>query len=189
MLPTGKVDGMLWETTSGQLIHTHVSGKFKTEYKPFDLYLVDDSSIKEGDWYFLLKDKTPMTTCNDEIVLENLNILGCKKIIATTDKYLGLEDVGKAGYSVDEFYPELPQLQQSFIEEYCGNPVGKVMVEYEYYKQNGMPDESSSLRLKLNQDNTVNITSVEDDSVKMYTAAEVIVFCEEAVAGWIEENL
>jgi len=97
----------------------------------------------------------------------------CLKIIVTTDKKL-------TGVS---------QLQQSFVEEYCKRGgVGKVMAEYysdcvchlEGDNHRVVPitgttcmhcGESILEKLKLNQDNTINISFIEE---KMYSEAFVL---------------
>ena len=141
MLPTDKTDGMLWETTSGQLIHTHVSGKFKTEYKPFNLYIVTDDEIKEGDWCLFFWDgmkdgelgqvgSEPQQYLPSKGHTLNLNL---RKIIATTDPKLRSDSLIE-----DPARPEdnllirkgIPKIPQSLIESYCKNPVDKVMIEY-----------------------------------------------------------
>tara|TARA_B110000285_G_C14807031_1_gene460176 strand:+ start:65 stop:718 length:654 start_codon:yes stop_codon:yes gene_type:complete len=68
----------------------------------------------------------------------------------------------------------IAQLQQSFLKEFVANPKGEWEVEYVYdvdileeynkevdYTGSSCIDLKDGLELKLNQDNTVNITSVE----------------------------
>ena len=80
-------------------------------------------------------------------------------VIATTDKSIG-EIIAQGGGEICRKH--LPQVQQSFIEEYIDNPDGEYEVEY-------LTGHSED-RLKLNQDNEVNITSIED---KMYTLEQM----------------
>ena len=81
-------------------------------------------------------------------------------VLATTDPKLVITTLlGPDGTSM---FTKLPQLQQSFLKEYVANPDGEYEVEY-------LTGHSEN-RLKLNQDNTVNITSVEK---KMYSREEV----------------
>ena len=163
MLATDKTDGMLWETTSRQLIHTHVSGKFKNEYKPFNLYIVDDSEIKGGDWYI---EKTGIgwfvpTIAKQEDINVEAHISRCKKIIATTDSEL---EVTNQKDSI--LLNNLPQIPQIFIAYYCKNPVDKVVVEYNR-TMDGTPTYN---KIALTSDNCIITHPVKE---KMYTQSEV----------------
>jgi hypothetical protein len=135
---------------------------------PHHLYFLSDEEIKKGDWIYDIYDG--IVKVEHEYQLSNIMVFrkDCKKIIVTTDKTLGLSDVGKAGYSVDEFYPVLPQPSQSFIkhfvEEYNkDNVITEVEVEYEEKPVEELHDMYSieherNQRLKANpKDNTINI--------------------------------
>jgi hypothetical protein len=89
------------------------------------------------------------------------DIVSFSKIIATTDPKL-INDKGGIFKTLTQ---SVPQLQQSFLEEFVANPDVEYEVEYESifnvkfkYINNESPSKSI---LKLNQDNTVNITAVE----------------------------
>ena len=153
--------------------------------KVYKLYILSDEEIKKGDWV-LYKNSYIATVLgfpNDgggglkiKIPGDNAKIMtdfsNCKKIIATTDKSLGLSDVGKSGYSVDEFYPVLPQPSQSFIEYFVeeynkGNVITEVKVEYEKwigknYVGEFSTDQDFNYKLKINPDNTINIKPKKD---------------------------
>jgi hypothetical protein len=141
----------------------------------------DVEPIKEGDWCYDLYTKEILK----RIKFTNGRLLHCKKIIATTDPKLI-----HSGEIVD--YKGLPYLSQSFLKEFIANPDGKWEVEYETAgnwvdckinseklgqecKECGELNYASDLececgfKLKINQDNTVNITCVEE---KMYTKEE-----------------
>jgi hypothetical protein len=120
------------------------------------------------------------------------------KIIATTDKTLSNQLIVKG--KLRKNY-HLPQLQQSFLKEFVANPDGEFEVNYGgtieefqnfcsdlgfsydssfgWYENNspGHRPNTSTLEdkfnktLKLNQDNTVNITSVEE---KMYSGIDLM---------------
>jgi hypothetical protein len=69
----------------------------------------------------------------------------------------------------------VPQLQESFLKEFIANPVRKWEVEYEVeecgYDNGQILYDYDNSKLKLNQDNTINISSAEE---KMYSREEVI---------------
>ena len=147
------------------------------------LYITDDSKIGEGDWFInetnsyiglglcqvtssregSSKLKTPKS--DSHFVAASIKYLqkedGFRKIIASTDKSLGL-----------------PMIQQDFIKQYCENPVESVMVEYEERciddKCNGSgkcgPCIITKLILKL-KGNCIIISPIEE---KMYSKEEVI---------------
>ena len=167
----------------------------------------DVEPIKEGDY---LIHNNVVVKC-----LKGEKWLGERKIIATTDPKLIYSPNWKGKEVTDCL--AIPQVQQSFLKEYVSNPEGEWEVEYEFkrvecYNYNGdhigkscsckSGDFRDVYELKLNQDNTVNITSVEE---KMYSRKEVesILFqyaedehawfsCKSEVDSfnnWIKENL
>lgn len=175
------------------------------------LYLVDDSEIKEGDWYLLGK-----------IVRQSKGNLGkpdkgkYMKIIGTTDSSLVINavDIHEVQGQVmqSHYHKELPQLSQSFIESYCKNPVEKVMVEYETpvpplkmrrsnsgkAKMLAIKQAAFGLQPQLTHNNELIIHPIEE---KLYTREEVAELCAKAYwdgnlntgdiipENWIKENL
>ena len=120
MLPTEKATHIIYCNVHKQL-HYWVEEtepiSIKSEIGQH-LYLVSDEEIKEGDWFVSLKIKG-IYKANPENVktLSNYKVEYIHKIIATTDKSLGL-----------------PLVNHDFIEAYVkaeGN-INEVMVEYEY---------------------------------------------------------
>ena len=96
-------------------------------------------------------------------------------VIATTDPKLEASSTGYAGDRARTFYEKLPQIQQSFLKEFVANPDGEYEVEYYRDEESMMKNietkgKVSSWRLKLNRDNTVNITSVKE---KMYSLEQM----------------
>jgi hypothetical protein len=99
-------------------------------------------------------------------------------VIATTDPKLSILtptyfDKAKTRRSSVLNQNPIPQLQQSFLKEYVANPDGEWEVEYEtktLMKPADVYVEEVKTKLKLNQDNTVNITSVEE---KMYSLSDL----------------
>ena len=130
----------------------------------------------------------------------------CRKIIATTDPNIFRKKVyriSKKGETLHqdsrgtyEWINVIPQLQQSFLKEFTTNPDGEYVLEY-YFKGErcalcGFYRESNEcinrkdcpelytggeFTPKLNQDNKVNITSVEE---KMMPLRDVEMMCRAA---------
>lgn len=107
------------------------------------IYILSDEEIKVGDWCYsallsifqYLNNSEPTTNCY--------------KIIATTDKSLGLPEPP----------PGFPSV---FVREYNkGNVIENVMVEYEYNKLYPMV-QNNNIQLKINKNNYITITKVED---------------------------
>ena len=95
-----------------------------------------------------------------------------RKIIATSDLKLTI-DKWEKDYPTEPLKVNLPQLQQSFLKEFVANPDREFEVEYEtktLMKPADVYVEEVKTKLKLNQDNTVNITSVEE---KMYSLSDL----------------
>tara|TARA_R110000796_G_scaffold146955_2_gene263688 strand:- start:1515 stop:2165 length:651 start_codon:yes stop_codon:yes gene_type:complete len=136
--------------------------------------------IKVGDWCTYV-DFTNDIRIEQIIHLDKSSILihEYRKIIATDDPKLKKDR--KAPRLTEEL--AIPQVQQSFLKEFVANPDGEWEVKYEscYNK----------LHIVLNQDNTVNITSVEE---KMYSREQVVKLVEDAFSegryldkeGWVE---
>jgi hypothetical protein len=135
----------------------------------FNLYATvsqDVEPIKEDDWYL---------NCLNQITIhqykgEKLPSYGCVKIIATSD--LKLKSTISIGIDGTSMFKTIPQLQQSLLKEFVANPDGEFEVEYSYKGE--QHDESSTrntFHLKLNQNNTVTITSVKE---KMYSAIDLM---------------
>jgi hypothetical protein len=152
----------------------------------------DVEPIKEGDWYINTEEKNgaknpfygKLYRANESIhTVSSTYIQNLRKITATTDSKLTIPYMidGHSGLRQREAngvlqVKLLPQVQQSFLKEFVANPDGEYEVEYyipnsqfsvfsdnksdNYYHGLGIVGET--LKLKLNQDNTVNITSVEE---------------------------
>tara|TARA_R110000822_G_scaffold302649_2_gene426936 strand:+ start:1556 stop:2221 length:666 start_codon:yes stop_codon:yes gene_type:complete len=142
-------------------------------YRNHYLYITvsqDREPIKEGDWYY----NSDTNNIYNSRVGVKVTSKASYKIIATTDLKLFtrtsfLEDISNTTVSLKS---KLPQLQQSFLKEFVANPEGEYEVEYEkdrFIHIAGAFGGKIKVGLKLNQDNTVNITSVEE---KMYSREE-----------------
>ena len=124
----------------------------------------DIEPIKEGDWQLtngVLTVRTDNYHEND------------RKVIATTDPKLYTNEIVEEDLHM--YKKPLPQVPQSFIEEFVANPDGEFEVEYEevFRKVKAQQTEPSKKReitfiqsdgykLKLNQDNEVNVTAVDN---------------------------
>ena len=154
----------------------------------WNLYIISDDEIKEGDWCYDLKNNC---TLQAKSSYEGMRI---KKIIATTDTSLNL-----------------PQPSQQFIEKYIeeynrGNVITDVLVEYNCgdnhcslfgcQKHLGCKNESiQSIKINL-KDNTITIKKVKDswnrEEVENLIYAAMKDRCYTTVSEWdkwIEENL
>lgn len=136
------------------------------------LYILSDEEIKVGDWFYTVN--SGLAYCDkltDTAVISNkkglFNPGACKKIIAATDRKLGLEDEN------GKYIPYLnliPQPSKSFIEKFVeeynkGNIITEVMVEYEeaYGYHIDIPANEREYKLKINpKDNTITIRKVKD---------------------------
>jgi hypothetical protein len=77
-------------------------------YKPYNIYITDNSKIREGDW-FLNTLNNQVNKCDDLIYEKNVNLSSwCKKIILTTD-----EDLIKNGVQA---------IDDEFLEWFVKNP-------------------------------------------------------------------
>jgi|TARA_B110000908_G_C10254703_1_gene454571 hypothetical protein len=194
-------------------IYKHVAGgEFRRRIKegcvPHHVYITVSEPIEEGDWCIITTENANQFV---EQFTDELEYVFCRKIISGTDPKLKttvspyLFENGGACKSKD--FP-LPQPQQSFLKEFVANPDGEYEVEYEEKQQFESADDYDygfGLELKLNQDNTVNITSVQSHrdgtiSVQVYSRAEVEELVYDAMKSrnytpliefnsWIKENL
>lgn len=169
-------------------------------FNQIHLYIISDEEIKEHDWV-LIKNNTIFQNLHGQIgsVIGDANYLknNCKKIIATTDTDLKI----KTKYDTHISIKSLSQIPQQFIEQYIteynkGNIINDVLVEYdvEWINPNSKYD-----KLKINQDNTINIKTVKDS----FSRNEILSFIGKMrVQGiiefkvdatkfdkWIEQNL
>ena len=164
------------------------------------LYILSDEEIKEGDYHVAIRivktngDKAIAFT--DQEQLDAIaEIGGAKKIIATTDKSIILPERFPS-------FTYLPQPSQSFIDKFVeeynkGNVITEVMVEYKSIGAYANPKYDSDYQLKINPDNTINI-SMPKDSWSREEVVELIQKYSKECTGWswfetdekwIEENL
>jgi hypothetical protein len=138
--------------------------------KPHYVYITvsqDVEPIKKGDWFFNSQTNRVILAKVDE------NVPTSRKIIATDDPKL--YDVRENNAPFRRLSSNPKEIQKLFLKEFVANPDGEWKVEYERQwdslEKDKHYDNTAKYRLKLNQDNTVNITSVEE---KMYSREDMI---------------
>lgn len=181
------------------------------------LYFLSDEEIKEGDWCIMLDDFGNVFSNPQQYTDPNTQHLnkGLRKIIATTDRSLGLV-VDQNNCPMPAYSKFLPQPSQLFIEKFVDeynkrNVITEVMVEYErVFKHNKFMEREFFDASKVNpKDNTITIRKVKDDwnreeviqllkklaedidcGYRIYTRDNSIGFDMVNNDGkWIEENL
>jgi hypothetical protein len=209
MLPTE--NGILQKAPNGlpYIVTEHNRGI--SDHIPQHIYITlsqDVEPIKKGDWkYCSNTDKVLQFHGTKNCVCKD-----CRKIISTTDTSLKIFSRNMSTLpSLSISQVNLPQLQQSFLKEFVANPDGEFEVEYDdiglTHREGSMVDGSlkiiETLKIKLNQDNTVNIISVEE---KMYSREELdsavysalttdgkgayeMAWSHEDATNWIKKNI
>lgn len=170
------------------------------EYTGQHLYFTSDEEIKEGDWCIITTENANMFFKQFN---KNLEYIFCKKIIATTDTSIREHDDTVPYPKTKE---ALPQIPQSFIEEYARQGgIDKVELEYNtktLVKPNDVYFEQVCTDLKLTSNNEVIIHLIEE---KMYTKKDMTTIAKKAMRQgeinegctglavefdeWIKENL
>ena len=192
---------------------TMLDGAFETDnpaemdsvIQSYHFYITTDEEIKEGDKILSLTsnriyDAPYNMASSDEL----------RKIIATTDPKL-MEKSIITETSTSIIHSVMPQIPQSFIEEYCkAGGIEDVLVEYEEVRQScncpakdgvsavfnhhknriyhheGCIVNDFTSKPKLNPDNTIIIHPVEE---KMYSRDEVESLCRNAHLLGMKETL
>jgi len=185
------------------------------DIQAYHLYITTDERPKLGEWCLSNGDIFQATKEMVDKMMPDGYTLGMypKKIIATTDPKLHTNEIVEEDMHM--YKKSLPQIPQSFIEEYCkAGGIDKVLVEYEEYikcTNCNLTEEDCECnvsytqdligidRVKLNPDNTIIIHPVEE---KMYSREEILSFAryvakvgfglnhvESLFDKWIEENL
>ena len=188
MLPTEKANEEL-SFTNGKIMGW-VDGAVE-EIK--HLYLTSDEEIKEGDWYINYANKLAQRTkLGDEFMQNHKTKDSTRKVIATTDKFLGEPQLPLSDAWRDWFKNRLPQIPESFIKAFVesNGTIKEVLVEYELceilvdiqIRERMKGVETSKLptayKLKTRPDNTIIISQS-----KTYTRDEVEILCNSAYAN------
>lgn len=120
MLPTESKTHICLRNSDNILIYHNnlVCNKEFVHLKGQHLYIITDFPIKGKDWYINLLDNSISQA--EDCIYDST----CKKIVATTNNDL---------FSNEDIIPytSLPQIPQSFIEDYVkADGIDKVLVEY-----------------------------------------------------------
>lgn len=163
-------DGQLWSHKGRKLYYNQANFNDPEDEVRYDIYLITDEKIKEGNWVLTKDTKRPFKITSEEAVIKETS-LGSKKIVATTDEL-----------EVERYYPEFtvdkspwikykPKPTEEWIEYYVeeynkGNIIEDVLVEYEeeYIEPVGIHSNRGYFKkqLKVNPDNTVNIKTTKE---------------------------
>lgn len=162
LLPTNK-DSKFWLTKSGKLLSSMYPATNKKYGKNQHLYVVSDEQIKAGDWrihpegMYMVGDIPqnvgfkPRLTTSDEIPdmpEEIFNIHGWKKIIASSDKSLGL-------HWIDDLFIDY------YLKAYnMGKPITSIELEMENWRadgEGGRAFKTQIPRIKIKPNGIINI--------------------------------
>lgn len=175
MLPAEKA--RLGFNIKGELVTGDTELHSNDYHKAQHLYITSSEEIKEGDW--ILHEGNPpaqVSASNKSLVCKD-----CKKIIATTDKFLGEQQLPLSDAWRDWFKNRLPQIPDSFIEPFAesNGTIKEVWVEWYQYCQSfeegdedkctpqcdhcekyykGFPSDNPI----INNDNTITISLVNE---------------------------
>lgn len=187
----GKSNTFFNKLTQTGIEDRNACGHAEHMWQPQHLYVISNEPIKEKEYFFDKEDnciyrsvdKQNANSINE--TRELYDIERYYKIIATTNDKISI-NLGKEKYvaptnsNYDQIYTRLcpyPKPSQEFIEYFItqynkGNVLSKVEVEYDEIKTtNGSSKQELednlvvSYRLKINNDNTINISI---PSTKMY---------------------
>ncbi len=132
-----------------------------SKYEFYELYAISDDEVRDGDYYLYGKS---VFKCTEKGESDDCKKLGCQKVIATTDKYLGCSNTSISNL--------LPQIPESFIQAYVkayneGKPITEIDLEMEpEYKQSQSGcGRFEYKKIKIRPDNTVIIHSYVDSKI------------------------
>ena len=204
MLPTG--DKSCICMTKNKIYFYPQNNWFSKDYEtqPLHLYVTVSQYIIRGEQVYYIDKFT------NKLISSGGAEYGSKQdvIIATTDPKL--KNTISIGIDGTSMFKTIPQLQQSFLKEFVANPDGEFEVEYHFtgrcedpmiclrgcsvYEGTCKHHLDKGINLKLNKDNTVSITSVNNRSNKIKSIAEELRVLVSAKAmipldDWIKENL
>ena len=154
------------------------------------LYVTTDEKIKEGDHILMNGNKvTTATKYIAECIKNNTmdSAKNCRKIIATTDPKL-VKLIAGGGEGNAGVWKMLPQIQQSFIEEYCkAGGIDKVLIPFRW----GNPEKTIKHYTK-DSNNCIIIHPVEELTIEeiLHKFKKFLGFDDEIdEVEWIKENL
>jgi hypothetical protein len=190
-------------TPKGAIYKHSAGGEFRRKIKkgcvPQHLYVTvsnDVEPIKEGDWVIETQEgQSPAAVQITNIEYELATDIQ-RKIIATTDPKLLKEHDDNVPY-LKMRSTGIAKIQESFIKEFVTNPDGEWEVEYSWLQSCVDAPSGHIYELKLNQDNTVNITSVKERGItitsvkeKMYSLEQIrLTFQAGARRGYCQRSI
>ena len=151
------------------------------------LYIVSNETIKESDWFIDLKDNTIWQNKAKESMRKSI-FPECKKIIATTNEYIGYTDIRVSPVKNFCIYPQpSDSFIKKYIEEYNkGNVITNVLVEYEIGKSySGNSGLEIKQWLKVDSNNCITIKKVEPE---LYTREEVKILLQKSLLFAFKEG-
>ena len=151
------------------------------------LYILSNEEIKEGDWFIDLKDNTIWQNKAKESMRKSI-FPECKKIIATTNEYIGYTDIRVSPVKNFCIYPKpSDSFIKKYIEEYNkGNVITNVLVEYEIGKSySGNSGLEIKQWLKVDSNNTITIKKLEPE---LYTREEVKILLQKSLLFAFKEG-
>lgn len=211
MLPTEDLSNIIKRGDDNSLVYYGLPNKANVQHSNQHVYVTisqDVEPIKKGDWIINKPSNKPHQVKDIKYLYES-----DRKIIATTDPKLKLYEsetlASASGFSLKTDDILLPQVPQSFLKEFVANPNGKWEVEYEKYFEARVtvdkkvyPVHTETVfdekhKLILNENNTVNITSVKDKSIfdiltqftSDFPIHRGIQISENDIKNWIKQNL
>lgn len=174
-----EVNGKLTPLTSPKLLYTEEATEFG--FPPQHLYFLSDKEIKESDFWFNLDD----SSINYGELYSIANYApSCKKIIATTDPNLFIQEKNQCdgckrrlpveGFMhvgdtitchADRYRKQLPRPSNEFLKKYCEfGGISTVLVEYYFgnISESYFDGEVERLpsKLKILHDNTIVTTFI-----------------------------
>jgi len=172
-LPTeDKGAPLMYRTPRNTLLESRL-WKYSIHSKYQHLYFTSDEEIVKGkEVYYIDKFTGKVTSSGGASYVGKESV-----IIATTNKSLTFHDKIPIGENINGLHKQLPQISQSFIEEYVkAGGIDEVLLEYkdwcDYDDDNTWGGlDKADLRLVLDQNNCVITHPVKP---KLYTKEELI---------------
>lgn len=196
MLPTEKASSLFSYNSDKHILFYEHGRELTTVTTHFELYIISDDEIKEGDWCIMLDSFGNVFSNVQQYLGKSKGHYinkGIRKIIATTDKSLKLIKRVSVSDNIIDYPDELPQLPEQFIQAYIkayneGKPIIEVDLEIEQTKLYIKPEDIGQYESKpkqlqhphtTNPDDIWSIKTRPDNTVichtsKMYSKDEML---------------